>query len=93
MIKRSRTSCVAHPQKSRSYRIYLSGVKLVEVASIIDEDSTLHGFFREWVISYAVVGEIVEDFEGEEVAGRGNVDVPGEYGAIDDVDVFCVSSC
>ena len=36
--------------------------------------------------------EIVEDFEGEEVAWRGDVGVPGEDGAVDDFDVGGVAA-
>ena len=36
--------------------------------------------------------EIVEDFEGEEVAGGGDVGFPGEDGAVDDFDVGGVAA-
>lgn len=52
----------------------------------------MQGGLGERVVADAVVREIVEDFEGEEVAGRGDVGLPGEDGAVDDLDVGSVAA-
>ena len=38
------------------------------------------------------MGEVVEDLEREDVAGRTDVDVPPEYGPVDDFHVLGVTS-
>lgn len=83
---------MAYPQESSSDRVDFLGIELVEIASVIDEDCTLEGFFGERVIADTVVGEVVEDFQGQEVAGCRDVGVPGEYGAVDYLHVICVSA-
>ena len=44
------------------------------------------------VVLQSVMSEVVEDFEGEEVAGRRNVLVPVEDGAIDNLNLISMPS-
>ena len=78
---------VADAEETRGDGVEVWDVEFVEVAGRVDEDGALEGFFGEGVVTDGVVGEVVEDFEGEHVAGGGDVGVPGEDGAIDDFDV------
>ena len=83
---------MTHSQETRGYRVDVLGVEFPEVAVVVDEDCALERFFCEGVITYIIVGEIIEDFEGEEVAGCGDVGVPGENGAVDYLHVVRVAS-
>lgn len=87
MIIRPRACYVAHAQEARSDGVDIFGVEFVKVAVVVDENGALEGFFGEGIVADAVVGEVVEDFEGKKVARRGDVGVPGEYGAVDDFDM------
>ena len=91
MVIRPRASSVAHAQEARSDWIDVLSVELVEVATVVDEDSALERLFGIWVVADAVVGEVVKDFEGEEIAGDGDVGFPGKYGAVNDFDLSGVA--
>lgn len=93
MVERSRARCMSHPEEAGSDGVDLLGVKFVKVASVVDEDGALEGLFGEGVVADTVMGEIVKDFQGQHIAGCGDVGVPVEYGAIDDFHVICVSAC
>ena len=68
------------------------GVKFPEIAAVVNKDGALERLFREGVVANAVVCEVVEDFKSEEVAGRGDISIPCEDGAIDNLDVVGMSS-
>ena len=70
----------------------VGGVEFEEVALAVDEDGALQRGLGEGIVPDAVVREVVEDFEGEEVAGGGHVGLPGEDGAVDDFDVRGVAA-
>ena len=59
----------------------------MEIALGVDEDSALDGLFRERIVADGVVGEVVEHFEGEEVARVRHQSVPVEDGFVDDLNV------
>lgn len=92
---------VAHAQEARCDGVELLGVELVEVAFGVDEDLALQGLVGEGVVADGVVREVVEDFHGEEEAGRRDVLVPVEDGLVDDFDLvgvafagrFCLEGC
>ena len=92
MVERPRARCIAHTQEARSNGVDVFGVEFVKVAAVIDQDGTLEGFFSDRVIADTVVGEIVENFEGEEIAWYGDVSVPRKDGAVDYFDVVGVAS-
>ena len=91
MVVRPRTGSIAHAQEARSDGVDVFCVKLVKVAAVVNEDGALEGLFGEGVVADAVVSEIVEDFKGEEVAGNGDISIPGEDGAIYDFNVAGVA--
>lgn len=69
-----------------SDRVEGAGVVLEQFAARVNDDVRLIWVASLVVILQRVVGEVVEDFKREEVAGRGDVLVPVEDGAIDDLD-------
>ena len=81
-----------HPQEARRHGFDIGGVEFEEVALAVDEDGALQGGFFEGIVADAVVREVVENFEGEEVAWGGDVGLPGEDGAVDDFDVGGVAA-
>ena len=78
----------ADAQIARCDGVQYRVVELVKVALGIDQDCCLvrRGAGGPRVVADRVVGEIVKDFEGEEEARRGDVRVPVEDGAVDDLD-------
>ena len=54
----------------------MRSVEFIEVAYGVDKDCALKGLFRERIVANGVVGEVIEDFEGKEVAGTGDEYVP-----------------
>jgi len=84
--------CVAHAEEACCYWVDGRCVELVEVAFVVDEDGSLEGFFGKGVVADTIVSKVVEDFESEKEAWGWGVGVPGEDGAIDDFDMFGVSS-
>lgn len=86
------TGCITDSEEACRDRIYVSGVEFVEVASSVDQDSALKGLFRERVVPDGVVGKVVDDFQSKEIAWRGDISIPGEDGAVDDLDVSGVAS-
>ncbi len=92
MVVRCGAGGVADTEEACGDGVDGAGVEFVEVAFVVDEDGALEGLFGEGVVADAVVGEVVEDFQGEEEAGGWDVGVPGEDGAVDDLDVFAVAS-
>ena len=92
MVERSRTCSVAHPQEARGDGVERGCVEFVEVAIVVDEYGALQGLFGEGVVADAVVREVVEDFEGQEIARRGVVGSPVEDGAVDDFDALGMSA-
>lgn len=91
MVVRPRAGGVAHAQEARGDRVDVFGVKFVKFAAVVDEDGALEGIFGDGIVADAVVREVVEDFEGEEVAGDGDVGIPGEDGAVDNFDMVGVA--
>lgn len=85
-------SRMSNPEISRHKRIQLGRVELVEIAVAVDEDVALEGLFGGDIIADAVVGEVVEDFHGEEEARGRYVLIPSEDGAVDDVDFVGVAA-
>ena len=67
------TRCVSHPQEAGGDWVERALVEFVEVAFGIDEDGALHGFFGGRVVAEDVMGEVVEDFQRKEEAGRRDV--------------------
>lgn len=92
MLERLPVSGMPYAQVTLSDRIDLLSVKLEEVAVLVDEHHTLVTFLGEGVVADGVVCEVVKDLEGEEVAGRADVDVPIENGLVDDLDVSRVAT-
>lgn len=84
---------MSHPEKAGSDRVNLSGVEFEEIAGVVDENSALERLFSNGVVADTVVGKIVKNFQGKEIAGCGDESVPGEYGAVDYFHVICVSAC
>ena len=82
----------ADAEEASGEGVDLGRVELVEVAEGVDEDGALEGLLGEVVVADGVVGEVVEDFEGEDVAGVGDGDVPVEDGFVDDFDVGGVAA-
>lgn len=68
------------------------GVELEEVAGAVNQDGGLHGLARPGVVTDAVVGEVVENFEREEPAWFWYKAVPVEDGLVDDLHVLCVAA-
>lgn len=66
-------------------------VELEKVAVVVDEGGALQGFFGLGVVSDDVVGEIVEDFEGEEETRVADVLVPVEDALVHYGDLVCVT--
>lgn len=93
MVKGASASFFTELKEARRYRINLFGVELVEFASAVNQHGALEGLFRERIVADSVVGKVVNDFEGEEIARCGDKGIPGEYGAVDDLDVSGVASC
>ena len=87
-----RAGGVAHAEEARGDGVDGAGVELEKVPFVVDEDGALEGLFGEGVVADAVVGEVVEHFQSEEKAWRRGVGVPGEDGAVDDLNVFSVAS-
>ena len=92
MVERARARCVANPQEARCNGIESRCVEIVEVAIVVDEDGSLKGLFGEWIVADAVVGEVVEDLECEEVARGRIVSGPIEDGAVDDLHTVNVAA-
>lgn len=82
---------ITHTQEARRHGVDLTGVELKELAVVVDEDIALEGLLGERVIAQAVVGEVIEDFEGKEEARGRDVGVPVEYGAVDDLNLVQVA--
>lgn len=77
-------------EEARSYRVDLPGVELEEIPSTIDQYGSLKRLFGEMVVSDTIMGEIVEDFEGKEIAGSGDVAIPTEYRSIYYLNMICM---
>ena len=83
---------MADAEEARGDRVNISGIEFIKVACGVDEDVALEGLLGERIIADGVMGEIVEDLQGQEVAGRRDVGFPGEDGAVDDFDVVEVAA-
>ena len=83
---------MSRPKKSRRYGVDVLSIKLVKLAVVINQDDRLHGLLGNGVVTYAVMREVVKDFESEKAARGRDVGVPIENGAIDDFDVVFVSA-
>lgn len=92
MVKRTRAGCITELEEARRDWVNIFGVEFVELALFIDEDVALQGLFRERVVPDDVVGKVVDDFQREEIAWRREIGVPGEDGAVDDLDVGGMAS-
>ena len=92
MIERSSASRMSDLQEAQSYGVDLFGIEFEKIARVIDENCALQWLLGERVIADAVVGEVVEDFQREEVAGSGDVGVPSKDGAIDYLDMVGVAA-
>lgn len=92
MVERARARCVANTQEARCDGIETWGVEFVEVAVVVDEDRSLRGFLSDEIVADTVVGEVVEDLEGEEVARGGVISGPVEDGAVDDLHMVSVAA-
>lgn len=92
MAERPRAGRVPDLQEARRHRLDVGGVEFEEIAPAVDEHGALQRGLGEGIVADAVVREIVEDFESEEIARSGDVGLPGEYGSIDDLDVGRVAA-
>lgn len=92
MLERARAGCVANAQKARCDGIEIRGVEFVKVAVVVDKDVSLKGFFGDWIVADTIMGEVVKDFEGEKIAGRGVVVGPIEDGPVDNLHAVRVAA-
>ena len=92
MVEMARAGCVANAQKARCDGIEIRGVEFVKVAVVVDKDVSLEGFFGERIVADTIMGEVVKDFEGEEIAGRGIVGRPIEDGPVDNLHAVGVAA-
>ena len=92
VVERSGAGRVAEPEEAGRDGVDVLGVEFEKVAVVVDEDGALQGLLGGGIVADAVVGEIVEDLEREDVAGCVDVDVPGEDGPVDDFHVLGVTS-
>lgn len=83
---------MSHPQETFSYGIDLLGVKLKELAIFIDQNDSLVRLFCERVIADSVVCEVIEHFQSKKVAWCADINVPIEYGAINDLHMSCMAT-
>ena len=54
-------------------------IELIKVASGVNKNGPLKGLLGEWVIADGIVGEVVDQFKGQDVARPRNKLVPIEY--------------
>ena len=90
MVERPRARRTANFEEPRSQGVNLLRVEFVKVSAVVDQNCALQRFFGKRVVADTIVREVVEDFEGEEIAGGQDEGVPVEYGAVDDLDVVDV---
>lgn len=88
----SARGCVTHAQEARSDRVNGGDIELVEVAGAVDEHGALQRVLGHRIVANGVVGEIVEDLHGDEVAGGRDGLGPFEDGLVDDLDLGVVAA-
>ncbi len=88
MGKGASTGRMPDSEEAGGYRIDLPGVELEKIPSTIDQYGPLKRLFGERIVSDTVMGEIVEDFKGKEIAGSGDVAIPVEYRTVYDLNMF-----
>lgn len=84
MIERFRACCVSNSQETIGYQINIFRVELIEFALIVDENHALVWLLRERIVADSVVGEVVKDLQSNKIAWCTDIDVPVEYGLVDD---------
>ena len=92
MLIRTVASRFANAKVAIGNGVDVRRMELVELSVRVDEDGALERLLGERIVADAVVGEVVEDLEGEEPARFRDVGVPVEDGAVYDFNAAGVAA-